>query len=182
MKKQIIIGSVFMAVLAGGLTIGSAYAGKAATGMESAVTDAPATVETVAKADPFAKPGFYTEVDQDGRLWVFEEGSEDLKSFKEEGKPARQVRRPAAGPNGVTVISTEMETITAYIVAKPGFYTEIDQDGRLWVFEEDSDDLKRYKEEGKPARQVRRPAAGPLGITVISTEMETIDAYLAARP
>jgi len=149
------------------------------SGKQGEDVDHKAVTQSV-KADAYAKSGFYTELDKDGRLWVFVDGSDDHKSYKEAGKPAKQVRRPGAGPDGVTIISTEMETITAYLVAQPGFYTNIDKDGRLWVLVDGSDDHKSYQEKGKPAKQVRRPGAGPLGLTVISTEMETIDAYLAA--
>ncbi len=128
---------------------------------------------------PYAKPGFYTSLDKDGRLWVFKEGSDEHKAYKEKGKPAKQVRRIGAGPQGQTLISTEMDHINAYLIAKPGFYTSLDKDGRLWVFEEGSDDHKAYKEKGKPAKQVRRIGAGPQGQTLISTDMAHIDAYLA---
>ncbi|MCC5849676.1 MAG: hypothetical protein JJU29_16455 [Verrucomicrobia bacterium] len=127
---------------------------------------------------PYAKAGFYTTLDSDGRLWVFPEGSQDLADYKEKGKPVRQVRRIAAGPQGQTVISTEAEHIAAYIAAKPGFFTVI-RDERLWVLPENSDDHKAFLEKGPPVRQVRRIAAGPMGMTVISTEAEYIDAYLA---
>ncbi|MCC5843549.1 MAG: hypothetical protein JJU05_04785 [Verrucomicrobia bacterium] len=76
------------------------------------------------------------------------------------------------------MISSEAEHLEAYIAAKPGFYTRV-IDGRLWVFPEGHADHKAYLENGLPVRQVRRIAAGPLGMTVISTEVEHIDAYLA---
>ncbi len=72
-------------------------------------------VKAGASNAPYAKAGFYTSLDNDGRLWVFPEGSQDLADYKEKGKPARQVRRIAAGPQGQTVISTEMEHINAYL-------------------------------------------------------------------
>lgn len=62
--------------------------------------------------------------------------------------------------------------------AKPGFFTQ-EHDGRLWVFVEGSDDHKAFLEKGPPVRQVRRISAGPGGMTVISTEAEHLDAYLA---
>ena len=127
-----------------------------------------------------AKAGFYSTVDSNGRLWVFPEGSEDLAKYKADGAPARQVRRIGVGPQGQTVISTEMDYINAYVVAKPGFFTQI-RDERLWVLPEGSDDHKAFLEKGPPARQVRRIAVGPMGMTVISTEIEHIDAYLAAN-
>ena len=63
---------------------------------------------------PYAKAGFFTE-ERDGRLWVFIEGSDDHKAYQEKGKPVRQVRRIAAGPQGQTLISAEVEHIDAYL-------------------------------------------------------------------
>ena len=77
-----------------------------------AVASAEASMEANA---PYAKAGFYTSLDSDGRLWVFPEGSEDHLAYKEKGKPVRQVRRIAAGPQGQTIISTEVEHIDAYL-------------------------------------------------------------------
>jgi len=65
--------------------------------------------------------------------------------------------------------------------AKPGFHTELDKDGRLWVFKADSKELEEFKAKGKPAKHVVRPAAGPMGLTVKAVDFETIDAYLAAK-
>jgi len=140
----------------------------------------PAAVAAAVEAPAsYAKPGFYASLDKDGRLWVFPEGHADHKDYLEKGKPVRQVRRIAAGPQGQTIISTEAEHIDGYLAAKPGFYTSIDKDGRLWVFPEGHADHKDFLEKGKPVRQVRRIAAGPGGQTIISTEAEHIDGYLA---
>ncbi|MCA9219353.1 MAG: hypothetical protein KDA71_03435 [Planctomycetales bacterium] len=63
-----------------------------------------------------AADGFVTFVD-DGRLWIFKAGSEDLKSYQEDGEPAKIVIRVGAGPNGMTVKGPEAETIDAYLSA-----------------------------------------------------------------
>ena len=135
----------------------------------------------VPAASPYDKPGFFTQLDaRDGRLWVFAAGSEDLAKFKADGRPARHVLRPGAGPDGLTLKSTESSTIVAYVVAQPGFFTELDEkDGRLWVFKAGSEDLEAYTTKGRPARHVLRPAAGPMGLTLKSTEAEVLDAYQA---
>jgi hypothetical protein len=65
----------------------------------------------------FSKPGFYTEV-KDGRLWVLRDGSKDLAEFKKDGELARQVTRIGAGPNGMTIKSSDAEVIDAYLAAK----------------------------------------------------------------
>jgi hypothetical protein len=62
------------------------------------------------------KCGFVSLVD-DGRLWVFREGSEALAEFKTSGEPAKHVIRPAAGPQGMTVKAPDSETLDAYLRA-----------------------------------------------------------------
>lgn len=48
-------------------------------------------------AGEYDKAGFVTEV-EDGRLWVFKEGSESLAQFREHGEPAKQFTLIGAGP------------------------------------------------------------------------------------
>ena len=126
----------------------------------------------------YAKPGFVV-LEDDGRLWVFREGSDDLTAFQESGEPARQVVRPLAAPGGVTVKSTESATIDEYLTTLPGFYTRMD-DGRLWVFKTGSAELDAFLQTGEPAKQVVRPLAGPFGLTIKAVASEVIDEYLAA--
>ncbi|MFG0253537.1 MAG: hypothetical protein ACF787_00335 [Rhodopirellula sp. JB053] len=123
-----------------------------------------------------SKLGFVLKFD-DGRLWVFRKGSEELSDFLEQGELAKHVIRPAAGPNGVTLKAPDAETIDAYLVAQPGFVTKLD-DGRVWVFRNGSEELKSYREAGELAKHVIRPAAGPGGLTLKAPDAETIDAYL----
>lgn len=128
--------------------------------------------------DRYAKPGFVV-LEEDGRLWVFREGSDDLAMFREVGEPARQVVRPRAAPGGVTVKSTDSATIDEYLTTLPGFYTRMD-DGRLWVFRAGSADLEEFLQTGEPAKQVVRPLAGPFGLTIKAVDTAVIDEYLAA--
>lgn len=65
-------------------------------------------------------------------------------------------------------------------VAVPGFHTEV-VDGRLWVFREDDPALQQFLDTGEPAKSVTRIGGGPDGMTIRSSDVETIDAYLAAR-
>jgi hypothetical protein len=69
-----------------------------------------------AAAAEYAKPGFYVAL-EDGRLWVLREGSKELGEFLEHGEPAKQVVRPAAGPDGITLKSVDAETLDAYLAA-----------------------------------------------------------------
>ncbi len=63
---------------------------------------------------------------------------------------------------------------------KPGFVTILDKHGRLWVFRADSKELTEFREKGEPVKVVIRPRSGPDGLTLKSTDLETIEAYLAA--
>ncbi len=136
--------------------------------------------ESPADTRPHAKEGFATVYDKEGRLWVFRDGSPEHHAYLEDGIPTRYVTRPGVGPGGITLRSPEGETIVEYVVAQPGFLTEIDKDGRLWVLRVGSPEHEAYLEKGKPAQQVIRPGAGPLGLTVKSVDLDTIDAYLEA--
>ena len=73
-------------------------------------------MKTVADHNPFAKRGFFTAVD-DGRLWVLRTGSKELADFISSGEPAKQVIRPAAEPQGMTVKAPNAETLDAYLRA-----------------------------------------------------------------
>ncbi|EPH5798617.1 hypothetical protein ACS2R3_006184 [Pseudomonas aeruginosa] len=67
-----------------------------------------------AVASEFDKPGFVTEV-EDGRLWVFREGSPELKDFKETGEPAKQFTDIGSGPKGMTVKAADEKTLQDYL-------------------------------------------------------------------
>jgi hypothetical protein len=62
---------------------------------------------------------------------------------------------------------------------KPGFVTEV-EDGRLWVFRENSQELKDFKATGEPAKQFTDIGSGPNGMTVKSAEEQTLKDYLQA--
>lgn len=65
-------------------------------------------------ASEYNKPCFITEV-EDGRLWVFKEGSEALQQFKRHGEPAKQFTIIGAGPDGMTVKAANQQTLDEYI-------------------------------------------------------------------
>ncbi|CAM3167948.1 hypothetical protein BZK31_09915 [Pseudomonas floridensis] len=68
-------------------------------------------------ASQYDKPGFVTEI-EDGRLWVFREGSAELKAFKEFGEPTKQYSNIGAGPEGMTVKAADEKTLKDYLEAK----------------------------------------------------------------
>jgi hypothetical protein len=67
-------------------------------------------------ASKYDVDGFTTKV-EDGRLWVFEEGSKELEFFKEHGEPAKKYTNIGAGPDGMTVKSASQETLDKYLSA-----------------------------------------------------------------
>lgn len=67
-----------------------------------------------AVASEYNKPGFITHV-EDGRLWVFKEGSDNLKEFEKTGEPAKQYTVIGEGPNGMTVKAADLEVLNAYL-------------------------------------------------------------------
>ncbi len=69
---------------------------------------------TAAYASEYDEPGFATEV-EDGRLWVFREGSEELEEFKKTGEPAKQFTDIGSGPNGMTVKAADENTLRDYL-------------------------------------------------------------------
>jgi hypothetical protein len=132
------------------------------------------------KAD-FRRAGFMTQV-TDGRLWVFREGSKELEEFRTTGEPAKRVTRVGAGPDGMTLMGPDGETLDSYQAAvkygKPGFAV-FGEDGRLWVFRAGSAELDGFLMTGEPAKRVTRIGSGPDGLTIMSTDGSTIDAYMS---
>lgn len=77
-----------------------------------------ANLSTVAlAASPHDKPGFYTQI-EDGRLWVFKEGSKELEQFTAHGEPAVNVSRIGEGPEGMTLKAPSQEVLEAYLAEK----------------------------------------------------------------
>ncbi len=144
---------------------------------DAAAKGAPAVA---AAASSYDRPGYITEV-HDGRLWVFHKDSKAYNDFKTQGEPAKVVTRIAAGPNRMTVRSTDAEIIDGYLLTKPSYVAEV-HDGRLWVFEAGSKVYTDFKTQGEPAKVVTRIGAGPNGMTIRSTDAKVIDGYLAANP
>ncbi|MFO1052370.1 MAG: hypothetical protein U1F36_09165 [Planctomycetota bacterium] len=126
---------------------------------------APHAVEVVQATfhvgDAIERPGFVTSV-EDGRLWVLRTGTE---------KSEKCVTWIGAGPRGMTLRACDADTALAYLGARPGFSTEV-EDGRLWVLRDG---------QSKGEKRVTRIGAGPRGCTVLAVDRETLDAWLAAR-
>lgn len=74
-------------------------------------------LSATAFADQYDKAGFVTKV-QDGRLWVFKEGSKDLADMQKDGLPEKSEMRIGAGPDGMTIKAPSDAVIQAYLDAK----------------------------------------------------------------
>lgn len=65
-------------------------------------------------ASQYDKPGYVTKV-EDGRLWVFAEGSKELAQFEQHGEPAISVSRIGEGPEGMTLRGPSADVVDAYL-------------------------------------------------------------------
>ncbi len=136
-------------------------------------------VSAIGDKERFRKPGFVSwEID--GRLWVFVMTSRDAADFAKSGDLAKNVTRPAAGPDSMTIRSADSKTNDAWVASKGGFFVKEDE-GRLWVFRSDDPALAKFLAGIEPAKMVIRPGAGPGGATLKALDAETIAAYLAAK-
>ena len=133
-------------------------------------------------ASQYDKQGFVTQLD-DGRLWIFKDGSPELADMQKNGVPEKASIRIGAGPDGLTLEAPDDTTIQAYldapVGARPGFVTVVD-DGRLWVFKDGSPALADYQKNGVPEKASIRIGVGPEGMTLEAPDDTTIQAYLDA--
>jgi hypothetical protein len=70
-------------------------------------------VPSAMAASPYDKPGFFTQI-EDGRLWVFKEGSKELEQFQQHGEPTVNVSRIGEGPEGMTLKAPSQDVLDAY--------------------------------------------------------------------
>ena len=136
-------------------------------------------VKTSVDRNPFDKPAFYTTV-REGRLWVFSIGSEALSEFKESGSYEKHVTMPGGGPGGMTIKAPSRDVIYDYMSSRDGFATKM-IDGRLWVFKDGSPESRSLLKGEVPEKHISRIGAGPTGVTIKSSDRETIDDYLTRK-
>lgn len=84
--------------------------------VEDATNAANALKDPAAAASSYAKKGFQV-FEQDGRLWVFRDGSDDLAAFLKDGEPAKSVTSIGTGPGGMSMRSGDMQTIKDFLAA-----------------------------------------------------------------
>jgi hypothetical protein len=75
------------------------------------------TLDAYIAATRYGAPGFRVFND-DGRLWVFREGSDSLEEYLTKGEPAKRVTLVGAGPDRKTLLGAERETLDAYLAAR----------------------------------------------------------------
>lgn len=64
---------------------------------------------------------------------------------------------------------------------RPGFITR-QKDGRIWAFRTGSKELGEFLKGGEPTKSATLVGVGPGGMTVRGPDVETVEAYAAARP
>jgi hypothetical protein len=84
---------------------------------------------------------------------------------KKEEKKADKPKEPPAAPGPYD---------------RPGFVTRVEK-GRLWVFRSGSKDLSSYLKGGEPAKSATLVGAGPEGMSLRGPDIETLEAYGAAK-
>ncbi len=166
---------------------GDPDAGSTATGTKPAGPsgDAPAMKSAhkgPAQAEGYTLDGFRVYSD-DGRLWVFKAGSDNLQSFLEKGEPAKRVTLIGEGPFGKTLLGSDKHVMRAYALAarnKVDGFVVFAREGRLWVFKRGSADLQTFLTKGEPAKRVTLIGQGPNGITLMGSDTAVMKSYADA--
>ena len=117
----------------------------------------------------------------DDRLWVLEEGSDELEAFRAKGPPEKCVTLVGAGPLGKTLRGPDRGTLVEYLGQVPGYHVEL-VDGRLWVFEEGSPAHAEFLDGRKPEKNATKVGVGPLGTSLRGAELRVLREYLYAKP
>ena len=142
--------------------------------------DAPAVAhQGPAEAEGYTLDGFRVYAD-DGRLWVFRDGSDNLKSFLAKGEPAKRVTLIGSGPHGKTLLGSDKAAMEDYALAvsnKVEGFAVFAKDGRLWVFKRGSKYLDEFLTKGEPAKRVTLIGQGPNGTTLMGSDTEAMKNY-----
>lgn len=132
---------------------------------------------------PHDRAGYVTHLD-DGRLWVFAEGSEALSMYEQSGEPARSITMVGAGPCGMSLRAEDKLTALGYLATKTGWATvAVDKgDGRyvVWAFEPGSEAHTEFLASGEPAKSYTLLGGGPTGVTLMAGDERTAKRYVAA--
>lgn len=125
MKKQLMMAGLGLAVailVAGCHSNGDVRSDEGAG--EGGAPPAAASEKKVTEPAELQKEGF-TALVEDGRLWVFRSGSQELKDHRSMGGLAKHVTLVGAGPLNTTIKGPDRVTLDAFrpvcglVVAKP---------------------------------------------------------------
>lgn len=131
----------------------------------------------------FAEPHYniddYYQVRKDGRIYIFDD-FKTYASFNQVGETAYRLTRIGAGPKGETIVfglakqdkkmrsglgSVALYEGTAEGIEE-GFYGEVVEEGRIYVFSEWAD-LKSFLSVGEAPYRFTEIGSGPKGETVV---------------
>lgn len=124
------------------------------------------------------RPGFEVFLEE-GVLWAYPAGSEAALAHRIGQRPKDSAEYPGAGPGGVTLRAPSREVALGYLGQREGFEVVL-VGGRLWVFADGDPDWQRFQAEGALSQRCTLPLAGPLGVTLVGTDLVTLERYLAA--
>ena len=129
-----------------------------------------------------ARPGFVTRI-VDGYLWVFIEGSPELRAVQAGDELAKHVTK-MSNVNGQvrTIKAPDKAVIDAYLPARPGYATRL-IGGYLWVFAQGSNDLAVVDAGGELAKHVTKITNVDGQVrTLKAPDGETLRGYLLSKP
>ena len=154
----------------GGAKPNGAGANEGGGGVRSAGSSASVAYEELGGSK--ARAGFAV-YEVDGKTWVFRRDSKDHTAFKSHGPSDKHSTKFA---NGMAVKGPDLDTINAYLAAKPGFAVDVTE-GRLWVYRAGSKEWMDHQKNGPSDKHVTifhegRALKGP--------DVETLRAYVAA--
>lgn len=145
--------------------------------------DAPAVAyQGPAEAEGYTLDGFRVYADDD-RLWVFRDGSDNLKSYLDKGEPAKRVTLIGVGPHGKTLLGSDKEAMQDYALAARNAvdgFAVFAREGRIWVFRRGSKNLNEFLTKGEPAKRVTLIGQGPNGTTLMGSDTEVMKSYADA--
>ena len=75
------------------------------------------TLKSYLAAYKYGRPGYAVFMD-DGRIWVFKSGSDDMQEFMKNGEPAKSITLVGEGPDGLTLRSSDMDTARSFMAGR----------------------------------------------------------------
>jgi len=127
------------------------------------------------------KPGYTVRL-IDGKLWVFEEGSEALAAIEAGGSPPGDHATRVQAVKGAvrTYKAAEAETLTGYLASTKDHAAMV-IDGQLWIFDPASEAYEAAHEGEVPEKHATRiMSLGGKVMTLKSPDADVLSAYVDA--